>query len=287
MFDGLWKTARLAEVAAGRAPFSSIGSLGEFAAACYGGLQPLGLVTGIAVEVDRNYGAGVYIRPGVVHEGSLWGARWGIGVDHALERLRDQAVLIGANLVVGIALEVERSRIPGQQEHAIKFQLAGSAMRAGDRGRSTDLVLSNLSAEEHVLLGQAGYRPAGVCVAAAKYNAGMTTRSARIARRGASRVGRLLGSTRAQPQALPDISDTVSGARHAIVKALAFQARRLRADGIVNTAITIDMTPPEATWLNAQYTLTATAIATAITRERTATITPHTTLRLNDQPRRP
>ena len=280
--DSPWQRRRLGEVAAG-APFGSTGSVGDFALAQSAGPRPLGLVSGIAVEVDREYGVAP-VRPGTFREGSFWRARWGLGAELALERLRAQATSIGADLGARRPAHGRAHPHPRRRAvHAVKFVLAGNAMRASDRRTPGALVLSGLSAAEHLLLERsAGHTTAGVCVAAAKYTATMTRRSAAIATRAAHPArDRLLRRSRGRPQQLPDLAATVSQARHAIVDALAAHARRLRADGIIDVRVELDIPRGELSWSNRHFAIAATAIATAIAAGRTAPIRPATTIDLD------
>jgi uncharacterized protein YbjQ (UPF0145 family) len=278
-------TRRLLETRA-HGPFSALGSAGGFAVARRGGLRPLTVVTGIATEPDYNF-AGAYVKPGAFREGHMFNARWGAGAQRALEELRGQARLVAATAVIAITMRVDRVHVGGEPSHMIRFVLSGNAMSEAGHRAGADPVLSNFSAEEHLLLAQSGFRPVGLCVAAAKYTANMTRPSARLATRGAHPVWRRLLRAPTAPRALADASDTVSGVRHAIVRELAAQARRLHADGILNAVVDLEIPDPEISVTATRYALALTGIATAIAHtDAKDTPAPKTVLRLGD-PRPP
>ncbi len=273
---------RLRDVNTGSAPSSALGSVGGFAVAERGGLRSLSVVTGIATEIDFDYGLG-YIRPGTFREGKLWGVRWGDGLQRALDRLRAQSVSVGGRFC-GRRDPAGRAR-PLPPRYALADHVRIDRQR--DARRSSQRC-GQPSPEQSLHRGARASRPVRVS-ARGSVRCGGEIFGEHDAPLGAHREpspapARNAHCSMASPRAqvLPDVSDTISSARHAIIGQLAAQARRLHADGIINASVDLPAPGTELSALRTRYSLTATAIATAITQERPDALTPRMTLRLND-----
>jgi uncharacterized protein YbjQ (UPF0145 family) len=157
---------RMQAVGAGRLPFSSTLSVGEFALTSKLGLQPIGQVLGASVHQ-----VGYQFLP----EQSAWGGQvmceldvvehaWEQARRLALDRLTEEARQAGADAVV--AVHVKRGT-HDWAEGAVDYVVSGTAVRLpGSRGGGWP-VLSDLSGQEYWQLHQAGYAPAGLVAATA------------------------------------------------------------------------------------------------------------------------
>jgi uncharacterized protein YbjQ (UPF0145 family) len=139
-------------------------SVGEYLAARTLRLEPLGQVLGASIY----HSAYNVIQTASWSEGelsaysqALYGAR-----DRALERLRQEAALLGAHGVIGVRLEQQAYEWGA---HLIDVVAMGTAVRLPGGPQLECPFLSDLSGQEALLLLQAGYVPVGVALGCCAY----------------------------------------------------------------------------------------------------------------------
>jgi uncharacterized protein YbjQ (UPF0145 family) len=156
----------------------------------------------------------------------------------ALNRLQQEAAVLGATGVVGVRLE-RKSYEWGAG--LLEFAAIGTAIReesappnpTGDR---TLPFLSDLSGDEFWKLRQSGYRPVGVGVGNCTYYQVPTWNSQNV-----TSGGFFSGSWRNQE--LPDYTQALYQARELAMGRLEAEGLRLKADGIVGVAMEVDAQP--------------------------------------------
>ncbi len=148
---------RLRENAARKNFFTSNFSVNEFLLTKQCGFEPLGQVMGSCVfQIGWNPTA-------------MWGGAGEIGYlsqahnearKRAMDRLKQEAQILGADGVVGVRIETNNVEMTGEM---IQFRAFGTAIRAtgSDAPPKTEPFLSGLSGQDHWTLLQAGYEPTG------------------------------------------------------------------------------------------------------------------------------
>ena len=202
----------------------------------------------------------------VYHVGwRFMGAWYGTGVEltvlsdayndcrtRALDRLRQEAELAGADAVVGVRVTAARYE---WGTDLIEFQAIGTAVRAPDLRTGRGPALTNLSGQDCALLLAGGHRPCGIVGATAVY------------------YGSLYAGMQGMPTSsrvwwgnveLAGATQTWYAARHRVLQGLAADAARLRAEGIVATRWTQEERPYETGDRLAGVTYIIHALATAI-----------------------
>ena len=154
---------RLGEIGkAGGGFFTSDLSVGEFALADAIGLRPLAQVMGSSI-----YHVGWQQRPGafgmqmggISQELTVVSQAWNTARLRAFARLEQEAMLVGADAVVGVRLTVGRH---DWAAGAIEYVAVGTAVRGEVAEHAERPALTDLSGQEYWKLWQAGHRPLGV-----------------------------------------------------------------------------------------------------------------------------
>ncbi len=179
----------------------------------------------------------------------------------ALGRLQQEAALLGATGIVGVRLErTEYEWGAGMLE----FAAIGTAIRETGTPPHPDNhlpFLSGLSGQEHYLLRQAGYRPAGFALGNCAYYCvpGWQTQNAMS--------GGVFGSSW-QNQELHDFTQSVYSARALAMGRMEHEARQYHAEGIVGVDVDMVVEPIEIerndtkrTDMLSIFTATGTAVA--------------------------
>ena len=137
---------RLAATARGELPWISTATPAEMLAQRSRGIAPLGLVNGNCWY----------------HFGRSWSDGQADGWHAALDRLRLEAALLGANAVVDVKLRLR----PGQQPDESDFALTGTAVRLRGLPPSSDPAVATVSALHFVRLLDDGAVPVGIAIGA-------------------------------------------------------------------------------------------------------------------------
>jgi uncharacterized protein YbjQ (UPF0145 family) len=231
--------------------FTSDLSVPEFALVRRAGLEPVTQVLGSSVyHVGWQFmGGGWY---GASQELTILSDAYNDCRRRALERLRTEAELAGADAVVG--LRVTASRYEWGTD-LIEFQAIGTAVRAPGLRTPSGPALTNLSGQDCALLLEAGHRPRGVVGATSVYYGTLYTWTQPIP---ASSWGgwanvEMVGATQ-----------TWYAARHRVLQTLTADAAALGADGIVATRWGQEERPYETGDRLAGVTYIIHALATAI-----------------------
>jgi uncharacterized protein YbjQ (UPF0145 family) len=138
--------ARLAATARRELPWVSTATPAEMLAQRIHGIEPLGMVNGNCwYHFDYSWSDGHYD-----------------GWHHALDRLRLEAALLGANAVVDVTLQAHA----GQGPNDVDFALTGTAVRIRGLPPSTDPAVATVSALHFVRLLDDGAVPVGIAIGA-------------------------------------------------------------------------------------------------------------------------
>ncbi len=140
---------RLAETMSGARPWVTTASPAGLLAQRSHGIRPLGLVSGNCW----------------FHFGYSWTRGHYEGWHTALDRLRLEAGLMGANAVVDVTLRVRR--MPGtENEDHMDYGVTGTAVRLDGLPESTNPALATVSALEFARLLESGIVPVGLAIGA-------------------------------------------------------------------------------------------------------------------------
>ena len=252
---------RLRELAEGdRAFFTSDLSVNSFALLHKEGIAPLTQVMGTSV-FSHPSGANVYYpyRNGGSRYGAGMGSMGQMGHrvtevellsdayngarERALERLRREAELAGADAVVGVRMGAggsEWARASSMNE----FVALGTAVRLPPALRTGTPVITDLTAQEYWLLAQAGYRPGGaVGISTVVYVSSSWQQNQVLT---ASRRWSTAASTN---QELEEFTHGYLVARRRAMETVERQARGMGADGIVG--VTVNQHLAEHEWEDA------------------------------------
>lgn len=146
----------------------------------------------------------------------------------ALNRLRQEAALLGADGVVGVRLDMGRFE---QEAGMLEFVAIGTAVRRTDAPPTQGQpFLSDLSGQDHWALREAGYRPVGFCLGNCTWYqvASYHTQQAQ--------VGGFFGGSW-QNQELLDYTQAVYTARELAMQRMSHEARDVKAEGIVGVTL--------------------------------------------------
>lgn len=138
--------ARLSATARGKLPWISTATPADMLAQRSHGIEPVGMVNGNCWY----------------HFGYSWSDGHYDGWHHALDRLRLEAALLGANAVVDVRLQAH----PGREPTELDFSLTGTAVRIRGLPPSTDPVVATVSALHFVRLLDDGAVPVGIAIGA-------------------------------------------------------------------------------------------------------------------------
>jgi uncharacterized protein YbjQ (UPF0145 family) len=170
------------------------------------------------------YQKSVYQRTTMVLEVEVLTNAWMEAQRNALNRLSEEALQVGADVVVGVELR------RGEQDLAkrtIDYLISGTAIRLSGSTQTNWPLLSDLSVQDYWRLHEAGYEPAGL-VAATSVVFASASRPVRRKRRRTVR----------RNQELTELSQAFHLARDTVRQRLLSQAQGLRAAGTVGVALT-------------------------------------------------
>lgn len=260
--------------AAGQA-FTSDLSVSEFALVRRHRLEPLTQVMGSSVyHVGWQY-LNQSIWGNTIQELTVLADAYNDCRVRALDRLRQEAELAGADAVVGVRITAARY---DWGSDLVEFQAIGTAVRAPALGTRAGPALTNLSGQEVALLLDGGYVPLGVVGATSVFYGQMWTwgQSMPLGRGGFWSIGNVeyQGATR-----------TWYTARHAVLERLRSDAAALGAAGIIGTDWGQEERPYEQNERVTGVTYTIHALATAIAGSGRALPDPTATLFLQKETR--
>jgi uncharacterized protein YbjQ (UPF0145 family) len=223
------------------------------------GVHPIGQVVGLSAGVIRHG----YVRPTHSGQGRMrvgvarWREHsgpprsWSTLRRRALARLTKQALMLGANAVVGIG--VEREREQGGEEGVVSF--SGTAVRIDTwRSRNTVPVLTLASAQELWAMLRSGIEPVGI--------AGGFARIETLPSKGT--VAATMRWRRTPNVELPDLTEAVYEARRLALERLIDEASSLNADGLIG--IDLKLEEPDGGFRPAGLTVTVDLLASAVRR---------------------
>lgn len=140
---------RLAETVSGKRPWVTTASPAGLLAQRSHGIRPLGLVSGNCW----------------FHFGYSWTRGHYEGWHTALDRLRLEAALLGANAVVDVVMQTKRIPGTGNEDH-MDYAVVGTAVRIDRLPESANPALATVSALEFARLVEAGIVPVGIAIGA-------------------------------------------------------------------------------------------------------------------------
>jgi uncharacterized protein YbjQ (UPF0145 family) len=234
------------------AAFTSDLSVPEFALARRAGLEPLTQVLGTSVyHVGWQFaGSGSwYNRP---QELTVLSDAYNDCRRRALDRLRREAELAGADAVVGVRVTTARYEWGSD---LVEFQAIGTAVRAPELRTSAGPALTTLSGQDCTLLLSGGHRPCGIVGASSVCYGALYTWAQPIPTTtwGAWANVEMVGATQ-----------TWYRARASVLQALGADAAALGAEGVVATRWRQEQRPNGSGEQLTGITFTMHALATAI-----------------------
>jgi len=140
---------RLAETLSGKRPWVSTAMPSGLLASRSHGIRPLGLVSGNCW----------------FHFGYSWTRGHYEGWHTAIDRLRLEAALLGANAVVDVTMQVKHMEGTGNEDH-MDYAVRGTAVRIDGLPESSNPALATVSALEFARLLEAGIVPVGIAIGA-------------------------------------------------------------------------------------------------------------------------
>jgi hypothetical protein len=139
-------TARLEAAATGKTPWLATMTPAELALARRRGVRPLAMVSGTCFY----------------HYGFSWTKGHSEGWHTALDRLRREALAVGANAVVDVKMRTIRLPLGASMDYTV----LGTAVRIEGLPPSTDPVIATVPALEFVRLVESGIIPTGIAIGA-------------------------------------------------------------------------------------------------------------------------
>lgn len=229
----------------GKPPFSAHFGVNELLLLARYGYEPLGQVLGASVFQTgaqwtgggwRNSERQAAAEKGISFELSQATTAFYQARSLAMERMKEEAQLLGASMVIGA--RIERHQRGLQDEHSPgvwEFYARGTAIRkVNDTRKSADPVLCSLNAAEVFQLEGAGYHPAGIVAGNCYWVHIPNQNSSWLMTTGAfSRSGRT-------NQEMGDITNAVYQTREIAMSRLEQEARELKADGVLGLAVETD-----------------------------------------------
>jgi uncharacterized protein YbjQ (UPF0145 family) len=196
-------------------PFTTAASVGDFLLLRDTGFEPLGVVTGNAVQT-------IALPPLLRHANEELGPlskAMRDGRELALDRLRDEAEALGADGVVGMRLDVKRYEWGPEMA---EFAATGTAVRAAGAGQP---FVTDLAGEELAALVSGGYRPVGVALGVCVYHVAFRA------------LDQSFGRPPPVNQELPDYSRALGEARERALGRMQWDAEQLGAGGVVGVRV--------------------------------------------------
>jgi uncharacterized protein YbjQ (UPF0145 family) len=149
---------------------------------------------------------------------------WTTARRNALNRLSEEALQVGADVVVGVELRRGEHDLA---KRTIDYLISGTAIRLPGSTRTNWPLLSDLSVQDYWRLHEAGYEPAGLVAATSVVFASASRGTRRRRRR-----------TMRRNQELTELSQAFHLARDTVRQRLLSQARGLHAVGTVGVELT-------------------------------------------------
>jgi uncharacterized protein YbjQ (UPF0145 family) len=211
--------------------FTSDLSIAEFAVGELGGLEPITQVMGSSIyqmgfqwTPSRGFLSG--FGQGMGQELRVISEAWNEARRKALDRLEQEAALVGADAVV--AVRVQRGHRDWAQ--GVEFIALGTAVRDPELRRGDRPVLTDLSGQDYFKLRHAGLHPCGFVAATAVFYIVANWQSQR-----AMRGGMFGGGWRNQE--LGDFTRGVYDARETALARVQREAHDLHAGGVVGVRV--------------------------------------------------
>ena len=165
-----------------------------------------------------------YRRTTMVLEVDVLTKAWTDARRNALNRLSEEALQVGADVVVGVELKRGEHDLA---RRTIDYLISGTAIRSPGSTQQNWPLLSDLSVQDYWRLHEAGYEPAGLVAATSVVFASASLGTRRRRRR-----------TPQRNQELEELSKAFHVARGTVRQRLLSQAQDCRADGTVGVELT-------------------------------------------------
>jgi uncharacterized protein YbjQ (UPF0145 family) len=175
------------------------------------------------LEEPGAYQKAVYQMTAMVLEVEVLTNAWATARKNALNRLSEEALQVGADVVVGVELRRGEHDLA---KRTVDYLISGTAIRSPGSTQTNWPLLSDLSVQDYWRLHEAGYEPVGLLAA--------TTVVFASASRGTRRRRR---RTMQRNQELVELSQGFHLARETVRRQLLAQARSCHADGTVGVEL--------------------------------------------------
>jgi len=172
-----------------------------------------------------------YRRTTIVFELTVLTDAWAEARRNALNRLSEEALQVGADVVVGVELRRGEHDLA---KRTIDYLISGTAIRSPGSTQTNWPLLSDLSVQDYWRLHEAGYEPAGLVAATSVMFASPSQGTRR-------RRMRTLQSN----QELAELSQAFHVARDAVRQRLLSQAQGYHAEGTVGVELSHTVHPEE------------------------------------------
>ncbi|MEI6379392.1 MAG: heavy metal-binding domain-containing protein [Cyanobacteriota bacterium ELA615] len=195
------------------------------------GYEPIGLVMGSAFYKVSFWGYynSYYLSSG---ELSVLSQAQMAARSLALNRLQQEASLLGAHGVIGVRLKVGQY---DRNTRSVEFTAIGTAIRIAQRPPENIPFTSALSGQEFWQLYQAGYYPRGLVFGACSYYIHTDWNTRNIT------SGGLFGMFAFQNQEIAQYTNGFLKARHLAMSRLSNDTQKLGADGAIGTKIEMEI----------------------------------------------
>jgi len=241
------------EQARGEGLFSSTLGSNEFLLMARDGFEPLGQVLGAcAFQIGGQWAPSIWwnsdrqrmMQQGLGYELTVATAAWHGARQTAVDRLLEEAAILGATMVAGVTLDYQPIELSGGgffNGGGWNFLARGTALRHRGTGTPGRPYASNLSGSELWKLHQAGYTPAGLVWGTCYYLHMSSLNTSQMINPGLELGPALQYSYANSPyssrlwynQELADLSGSVYAARELAMERLESNARHQGADGVV------------------------------------------------------
>lgn len=246
--------------------YSSFLSPADLAVARDAEIEPVGQVVGLCAGlVTPGYRRTTRPGQGRARVGTpRWRERtgpvtaWSAMRSRALDRLTQQATLIGANAVVGITTErwLDSEDEPEEGGVAAQTQFSGTAVRVRSLRSREKPVLTLASAQELWAMLRAGVEPVGIAGGFASVETQPSSET----------IAASVGTPNVE---LEDLTASVYEVRRLAMQRLVAEARGLRPDGLLGVDLDLEGIEPRRSRLP-RLTLTVHVLATAVRRAGSA-----------------